>query len=380
MDRFLRLAAASFFCTSCVLLVGVLHEQLPDSPMSALTVPRAARAADLAADAVQMSLMQMGSMDPRRSGADFVISTGLTPPALEPDGWMAVEPIDTPDDRVWTPPEWFPEQWRDELWSLEGVEQEPVAVGRTPKLRSKAAFVYDVDSGEVLLSFNADTRRPVASLTKLVSALAMTTEEPDLDRTVCMDGSARPGWPGAGSKIRTGTCTTGWDLVGAALVRSDNGAAFALPLVAGLEHELFMDRMNEMVADLGMTQSSFADPAGVDDDNLSTARDMTRAVLAASLHPVVAPAASAPFWDVHDQTRERVRRVRTTNKLIDRGNTEILAGKTGYTDTARHCFAGVFRTRDGRRVAITTLGAYRSRNRWSDVRSLLSWVEGGAGR
>jgi D-alanyl-D-alanine carboxypeptidase len=82
---------------------------------------------------------------------------------------------------------------------------------------------------------------------------------------------------------------------------------------------------------------------------------------------------------VHDDTRDRTRRVRTTNKLIERPGTEVLAAKTGYTDTARHCFAGVFRTRDGRRVAVATLGGYRSSHRWGDVRALLSWVEQGAG-
>lgn len=373
MDRFFRLAAVSFACTTSLVLMGALHEQVDRSTDGRLQLPQAARAADLAS-AMQMSLVTF-----RQPAPATVVTTALTPPVLEPDGWLAVEPIDLPDERPWAPPTWFPEDEVEGLWALEGIAGEPVANDSAPRLRSKSAFVYDLDSGEVLMAKNADTRRPVASLTKVVSALTLTTESPDLDEQLCMDGSARPGWPGAVSRIRTGTCTSGWDLLGAALVRSDNGAAYALPQVAGLHHGVFVDRMNEVAQDLGMDQSTFSDPSGVEDDNLSTARDMTRAVIAAAHHPVVAPAASAPFWDVHDETRDRTRRVRTTNKLIQRDGTEVLAAKTGYTDTARHCFAGVFRTRDGRRVAVATLGGYRSSHRWSDVRSLLRWVEKGAG-
>jgi len=374
MNSPLRLALVSFFCTSGLVLAGALHERIEQSPARDLQLPQVARAADLAAGAVQASLMTL------RIGPEApTVAAGITPPTLVPDGFLAVEPIDLPDSRPWTPPTWFPEAESEALWALEGMDGAPVTQGSAPRLRSRSAFVYDLDAGTVLMAKAPDTRRPVASLTKVVTALALGSESPDLDARLCMDGSSRPGWPGAVSRIRTGTCTQGWDLLGAALVRSDNGAAMALAEVSGLPYGVFVDRMNEVVNDLGMDQSTFSDPSGVEDDNLSTARDMTRAVVAASAHPVVAPAINAPYWDIVDQTRDRRRRVRTTNKLINRKGTEVVAGKTGYTDTARHCFTGVFRTRDGRRVAITTLGAYRGHQRWSDVRALLSWVEGGAG-
>jgi len=374
MNTPLRLALVSFACTSGLILVGALHERIEQSPARGVQLPQVARAADLAADAVQASLLTFRPAPPAP-----VVVAGITPPVLVPDGFLAIEPIDQPGTGPWSPPAWFPEEEADALWSLEGIGGTPVAQADAPRLRSRSAFVYDLDSGRVLLAKAADTRRPVASLTKVVSALTLGAESPDMDAILCMDGSSRPGWPGAVSRIRTGTCTQGWDLLGAALVRSDNGAAMALAEVSGLPYGVFIDRMNEVVADLGMTQSTFSDPSGVEDDNLSTARDMTRAVVAATAHPLVAPAVNAPWWDVTDHTRERTRRVRTTNKLIDRSGTEVLAGKTGYTDTARHCFTGVFRTRDGRRVALTTLGARRGHHRWSDVRALLDWVERGAG-
>lgn len=294
----------------------------------------------------------------------------------------AMDPLLLPDAEdlslAWVPPTWFPEAAHEPLLALDavGLPGEP-DVGPGLGLRARSVFVVDLDSGAILLSRNADDRRPVASLTKLVAALAVASEAPDLDRPLCTDTGDRPSWPGATSKIRTGTCTTGWDLVGAALVKSDNGAATALPRVAGLPFHPFVSRMNTVAADLGMSWSTFSDPSGAEDDNLSTARDMTRAAIAASLHPLVAPAASAEFWDFQDISRGTTRRFFTTNRLVGRAHTEVLAAKTGYTDTARYCFTGVFRLDGGRRVAVTVLGSPRERHRWSDLRRILDWVERG---
>lgn len=286
------------------------------------------------------------------------------PPPVEP---VLAEP-------EWSPPVWFPEDSRDALWVLDGMDQPAERTSRPQGFRSRAVFVYDLDSGRVLLSYAADSRRPVASLTKLVAALATISDSPQLEQEVCLDRSMLPSWPGAGSRMKYGRCTSGWDLLGAALVRSDNGAALALPSVSDLPLGPFVDRMNEVSHDLLMDMSSFADPSGVQDDNLSTARDMTRAVAAVAAHPVLAPVASAPYWDVEYIHGPR-RRMRSTNRLLDERGIEVLAAKTGYTDTAGHCFSAAVRTDSGRTLALTTLGARRGRHRWSDVTDIIAWAE-----
>lgn len=293
----------------------------------------------------------------------------------EPAVWEAIEVVAS-DDRGWQPPDWFPDGARDELWALEGLSG-PALFEDGPSLRGRAALIYDVDSGQVLWEQRADELRPVASLTKVVSSLTTMAEvgPSALDATLCIDPSSWPGWPGAHSYLNTGTCTTGWDLLGAALVASDNRAAFALQRVSGLPFGPFVGRMTEVSRELGMSNSSFADPAGVADDNLSTARDMTRAILAASLHPTVGAVASAQSWDIELSDRARPRRLYSTNRLSGRDSLEFLAAKTGYTDTARYCFTGVVRTDDGRRLAFTLLGANTNRARWSDVEKMLRWVE-----
>jgi len=373
----LRLAVVSFVCTILVVMVTALRDQLVARAASPAAAMRA-----LTAGAPPVPAPTMAAVSVEAS------ASGLGAPALGLLEMALLDPVPAPTDQeevvtepeplAWAPPTWFPEGQDEALLALDHISDSDDRVGPDLGLRSKAVFVYDIGAGEALLSRNADDRRPVASLTKVVSALTVASERPDMDREVCLDTSTRPSWPGAVTRLRNGTCTTGWDLLGAALVRSDNGAAYALPRVAGLPHYPFVERMNTVAADLGMDQSTFSDPSGVEDDNLSTARDMTRAVIAASLHPTVHPAASAPYWDLKDHTRNRTKRLYTTNKLVKRGGTEIVAAKTGYTDTARHCFTAVFRLRDGRQVAMTVLGAWWSRHRWSDVRKVLAWIERGA--
>jgi D-alanyl-D-alanine endopeptidase (penicillin-binding protein 7) len=376
MRRMLRLTVISFFCTILLVMVGALREQLATNSDLGVHTHAAASVASgavpiLASARAEASTLAGGGLGSPTTGL-FEMSILKAPSQLEALPELELEPL------PWAPPAWFPEEQTEALHAVDHISESPDRIGPNLKLRSRAVFVYDLEAGRALLAKNADDRRPVASLTKIISALTVASEVPELDQEHCLDMSTRPSWPGAVSRLRTGTCTTGWDLLGAALVRSDNGAAIALSQVAGLPHYPFIERMNVIAADLGMDQSTFSDPSGVEDDNLSTARDMTRAVVAASLHPTVHPVASAPYWDLTDSTRGRTKRLYTTNKLIKRRGTEILAAKTGYTDTARHCFTGVFRLRDGRKVALTVLGGYWSRHRWSDLRTILAWIERGA--
>jgi D-alanyl-D-alanine endopeptidase (penicillin-binding protein 7) len=276
----------------------------------------------------------------------------------------------------WTPPTWHPEP--EALLGLPGMDARSSARG--PRLRSPSVFVYDLDAGEVLVERGAENRRPVASLTKLVSALAMSSEPVDLTRTICVDELFWPSRSGARSKFSTGECYLGWDLLGSALVASDNRAAYGLAVQSGLDYYQFLGRMDEISAQLGMEQSSWADPSGLEDDNLSTARDMSKAAVAVATHPTLSLAASARTWHV-EKVKEigvgpRERLLRTTNRASGRSDLEFLAAKTGYTDTARYCFTGVLRTDEGRTLAVTLLGAPRSRDRWSDLDRVLRWVEG----
>jgi len=296
-------------------------------------------------------------------------------------GWVAISPVDGASvgqnpAHVQLPPAWTPPTWHpagEDLWALE--QMAGPALEGAPRLRSSAAYVFDVDQGEVLLEHNADTIQPVASLTKLVSALALASSDYDLDREICIGAEHYPTRNGAFSKLSTGDCIEGWDALGAALVSSDNRGAFALASATDLDLDGFIQRMNTVSGQLGMDMSSWTDPSGLEDENMSTARDLARATMAVATHPLLSTVSSAPHWDLHYDARP-VRRRFTTNKLSGRKGLGIDAVKTGYTGTAGYCYTTALTTRTGRHVVITLLGARRDRDRYRDMSSLLRWIDG----
>ena len=277
---------------------------------------------------------------------------------------------------VYTPVDWMPPLWlssdeREDLWVLENLNDSPMN-NKGPRIFSRSAFVVDIDSGEVLWEKNPDARRTVASLTKVLSSVALASLDLNLEEQTCLDVSMKPSLSGANTSFSAGDCVTGWDVLGAALVNSDNGAALGYAQVANLEYQLFVDQMNAVAEELRMTESSFVDPAGIGDENISTARDITRAAITAAVHNEVSIASSAKAWNIRF-SEDKSKTLNTTNKLSWR-EVDWLVAKTGYTDTARACFTGVYE-KNGRRIAVTTLGAWFSFRRWKDVNEIINWVD-----
>lgn len=281
-------------------------------------------------------------------------------------------------DVPWAPPSWF---GSDEMLQAITQMEEP-GPRKGPAVRSRSVFVFDVDAGKVLFEKNADDIRPVASMTKLISSLALISTDPNLDQIFCVGAEQYPTRNGAYSKLSTGDCVSGWDTLGAALVASDNRAALGMAAAAGMDIDEFVARMNSVSADLGMSVSSWSDPSGLEDENTSTARDMAKATLAVAMHPVLSQVASAPFWDLHRSSskptsKPEARRLFSTDRLAGREDIHIEAAKTGYTDTARYCFTTMLTTDSGRRLIITIMGAEGKMTRWGDVERVLSWLEEG---
>ena len=283
-----------------------------------------------------------------------------------PETVVVSVPAPAPDPLAWLPV-------NELTLALDAVD----APARYPRggpggVHARAAILADLDRGEVLWTRRADIRYPVASLTKLTSALAMVSLDPApaLEERYCLTPELWPVRPGATSRFETGHCYRGWDYLGTALVHSDNRGAMGMTALAGVPFNRFIQAMDEVSADLDLS-ASWSDPTGLDDNNMASARDMLKVVVAVAAHPMLANVASAPTWMVEREDGPISQG--STNRLKDRY--EILSAKTGYTDTAGYNFTAVLRTRTGRLMGLTVLGSRNEASRFADAERMLAWAD-----
>lgn len=280
-------------------------------------------------------------------------------------------------DAPWVPPPpraevpaWLP---INELsMALPALDAAPM-YRKGPQVHARAAIVVDLDREEVLWARRPDVRYPVASLTKIMSALTLVSQEAEsgLDMSLCVSPEIWPTRPGAMSRFETGVCHSGWEYVGAALVHSDNRGAMAMHTIAGLTFPQFIGAMDETAADLGMT-ATWADPTGLEDNNLASARDMVKAAVAAASHPLLSEISSSPSWSI-ERKNGSVMGLVSTNRLRERY--EVLSAKTGYTDTARYNFVTVVRSKHGGLFAVAVLGSESEGGRFADADRMITWAD-----
>jgi len=240
-----------------------------------------------------------------------------------------------------------------------------------PVLDADVALLVHLDSGRVLFDKNADAQVPIASLTKLLSALVAEDLFDRAEVVTIASGSVRV--DGERQTLYLDERLTVNDLVGMMLVESSNDAAYALADYAKARGIDFVGRMNAKAAYLGMENCHFTDPAGLDDTAYCTADDLLRLVRAAlRTAPQLWPIMSAPSLTVHSADGRFVHEVKSTDELIGKV-ANIVGGKTGNTDGAGGCLILVVKspTNDDTLVSIV-LG---SRQRFLDTETLLAWAQ-----
>lgn len=237
-----------------------------------------------------------------------------------------------------------------------------------PKLSAAAAYAVEASTGEVVAAQDEDERRAIASATKLMTALVVR-EEASLDDTfTAADYQAAPVESQIG--LQPGEQMTVRDLLRALMLESANDAAITLAEgVAGSE-DAFVERMNARAAELGMEDTTFANPIGLDDpDSLSTARDLV--TLALEVRKDAFLRETAGMEQATLESGERTRVVTTRNELVR--ETELVGGlKTGRTQAAGYVLVGSG-TRDGVTVVSAVLGAPSEAARQEDTLALLRY-------
>lgn len=244
-----------------------------------------------------------------------------------------------------------------------------------PHLRSESVMVRWADTGEELLAKNPDEVRPIASVTKLVSALVLDAEAPALltaTRALTLDELDKDRLKWSRSSLRIGKSYPAAQLFQAAMSASDNRAICALARYSGLERAAFVAKMNQAAQALGMSRSRFVDPAGLDPGNVSTARDLLALVAASAQHEVVRQAGLANPVELID-TEGRALRLGSTNRLARSGRWTVLVGKTGYTIEAGRAL--VLRVEvEGRPLDMVYLGAREMQSVFGDAGRVKRWI------
>lgn len=242
------------------------------------------------------------------------------------------------------------------------------ALASPPSISARAAFLVQPDTHDVIYQRNATTRRAVASTTKLMTAL-VSLDELDLRRTYTLP----PYFPAAGESVaglRGGEQMTFADLLRAMMLPSANDAAHAVAILSAGSVSRFVSRMNARARKLGLTDTHFSTPIGLDDPgNYSSARDLVFMALLLRQNPFVREIVAQPRAILHSGARERV--VVNRNDLV--AKYPFVDGvKTGHTIDAGYVLVGSA-TRDGISVVSAVLGDPSISSRDADTLALLRY-------
>ena len=238
-----------------------------------------------------------------------------------------------------------------------------------PRLHAKAALVLDATSNTILFQKNPGQLYPIASLTKLMTALVYFQTLPQFDQVVeilpeDVKRSSR-------SHIRPHEEITVRDLLHAALMASDNVATKALVRSCGLSREEFVRRMNDLADSMGLTGTHFVEPTGLDEQNVATAQSIAALLRTAAANPVVSSIMQKQTYAF--ASNRKLHRLVNTNRLL-KSKWRITGGKTGFINEAGYCFATMVETPSGTEVTAVLLGAPSNRLRFAEARRLLDWT------
>jgi D-alanyl-D-alanine endopeptidase (penicillin-binding protein 7) len=230
---------------------------------------------------------------------------------------------------------------------------------------ARNAILVDPSTGEVLFEKNSARSVPIASLTKLMTALVFLEQKPDLSREVEVTPAEISG---AGhTQLRHGEHVALGDLLHMSLMCSDNVATRVVARESGLPHDDFIARMNRKAVELGLSGSRFTEFTGLDEHNVSTAADVARMLHAAAHDPLIQQITTTREYEF--RTERRVHAIRNTDRLLY-GNWEVLGGKTGFIQEAGYCFATWIRSQ-GRDFIAVVLGAPTGATRFADAVRLI---------
>jgi D-alanyl-D-alanine endopeptidase (penicillin-binding protein 7) len=294
-------------------------------------------------------------------------------------------------------------QWSDQLSALAAPQREPghapmpetdsqsALTAEMPELSAQSVLVFDQGSGQALLSKNASLQTPIASITKLMTAMLIIDAGQPLDEKITITSEDRDTLKGTGSRLAFGARHTRGQLLHLALIASDNRAAHALARTYPGGMDRFVDTMNRMAHALGMNDTVYVEPTGLSSENRSTALDL--AVLvdhAYQNYPEIRHISTTGNYTLGTQRvvlkkKKKNKKAKVlyrpvafnnTNRFTRADDWHIGLSKTGFINEAGHCLVMQAQVAD-RDVIIVLLDAQGKNNRAGDATRIKEWLESG---
>jgi D-alanyl-D-alanine endopeptidase (penicillin-binding protein 7) len=251
-----------------------------------------------------------------------------------------------------------------------GLHETPDAL----MLRSSVAYVVDQNTGEPLFDKNSRAVVPIASITKLMTAMVvLDSKEPMTDQLEVTDED-RDYEKNTGSRLSVGSVLSREDMLHIALMASENRAAAALSRYFPGGRPAFLAAMNAKARQLGMTETHFENPTGLTSQNVSSARDLVKMVNAAYQYPLIRRFSTDHSYEVY--TGKRTLAYNSTNALVRNPTWDIGLQKTGFINEAGECLV-MQANIHGRPMVLVLLDSSGKYSRFADATRLRTWLDNG---
>jgi len=261
------------------------------------------------------------------------------------------------------------EQWHDPDFAA-GV--------KALNLKSTSVLVVAQNGDRVLFSKNDDAVVPIASITKLMTAIVVLDAWLPPGELIAISKDDKDGLKGTKSRLQVGMKITRDDLLKLALMASENRAAAALARAYPGGTSAFVAAMNQKAVELGMWRTRFVDGTGLSSSNVSTARDLARLVSAAYRQPLIREYTTMPDHTVV-LPKGRGMNFWNSNRLVKNSGWEIGLSKTGYISEAGRCLVMHMRVAS-RDLVVVLLDSYGKYSRIGDAQRIRKWLETSAAR
>lgn len=244
------------------------------------------------------------------------------------------------------------------------------------QIASGSALVLDMSDNHLLYAAHADKVVPIASLSKLMTAIVVLDAKQPMDEMISVDIQHTPELRGVFSRVRVGSEISRRNMLLLALMSSENRAAASLAHHYPGGYNAFIAAMNAKARALDMKHTHYVEPTGLSIQNVSTARDLSKLLLASKKYPLLSELSTTHETMATFRNPSYTLPFRNTNHLVYRNDWVIQLTKTGFTNQAGHCL--VMRTVINHRpVALVVLDAYGKYTHFADANRIRSWLETG---